>query len=444
MTKKYNLVFILLAFIIGIFQFVLIKDTRIDGDAMNLMVNEYQQEILNHKFGLQNIGTEIKYSNSNRYIGFISERFFFYSFDHIYQYFKNNISRHEFIYYYITFAKLFIQFILALLLSILMSKSYKILPLNILIATLLMQHFAFYDQIGIIDHAITYVFFYAFTMIGHLLLLLLLKYRSHKFKITDTVLFLVLSWLTVFSGSINYAIHIILIPLLFLYISKNSDSKLLRITLVISWIFGFISLLVGFQNNETVEQIGILSRYLLSIKGYIRILTINLGWFCLILFLLFQFYFWRKLGLHIFNNRVLLLIFIFMILYGLLIPFGGYRPYRPFIIRYDVMIPISLASFGLILYLNQILLDIQLYRKGLFVFCVLLLVFQFIKPYTPNNFEEKSLLKKIEISMTRTILIKEGSQLLVWDKLEKRQEKDLNNFLKVLGFINQNQEVKIN
>lgn len=87
-NKKYNLVFILLAFIIGVFQFVLIKDTRIDGDAMNLMVNEHQQEILTHKFGIQNIGTDIKYSNSNRYIGFISERAFFYSFDHIFKYFK--------------------------------------------------------------------------------------------------------------------------------------------------------------------------------------------------------------------------------------------------------------------------------------------------------------------------------------------------------------------
>lgn len=325
-----------------------------------------------------------------------------------------------------------------------MANSSKLIPLNILIGTLLMQHFALYEQIGIIDHAITYVFFYAFTMIGHLLLLLMLKYCAENFKLTHSIFFLTISWLTVFSGSINYAINIILIPLLFLFYTNKSNSKLLKITLVISWLFGFVSLLVSFQNNENMEQIGILSRYVLSIKGYIKILFLNIGWLLLLFFLSFQFYLFHKLKTNVFNNRLIQFVVISIFLYGLFIPFGGYRPYRPFIIRYDVIIPISLTIFGLIIYLNQNLLDFQLYRKGLFTFCLLLFIFQFIKPYTPNNIEEKVLLKEIETSKSSIINIREGSQLLVWDKLEKWQEKDLNSFLKLLGFIKQNQEVKIN
>jgi hypothetical protein len=41
--------------------------------------------------------------------------------------------------------------------------------------------------------------------------------------------------------------------------------------------------------------------------------------------------------------RILMWIGIFTFMYIMLLPFGGYRPYRPRIIRYDTFMPVTIA-----------------------------------------------------------------------------------------------------
>jgi len=442
-NNKKRVILVLLILLVYLVQFILIKDTRIDGDVMNLMVNNYQQDILLHKFGIQNIFSDIKYANSNRYISFLCQHIFFVSFDSVYSIFKSFFPKHEFIYIYIAFAKLLVQFFISILLCQLISIDKSKICLNFLIITLLVQHFGFYGQFGIIDHSITYLFFYGITMIGHLSQFIILKKYYKNFNLINATVFLGISWLTVFSGSINYAIQLVTIPFLLYYFRKEKNI-LLKTTLILSWFFGILSYLVNLQNIEGQDSsVTIIMRYGLALKGLFILIFHHIGWAILLLFLYYQFKIYSKNNTLKIDKGIIRSVIGFILLYLILIPMGGYRPYRPYIIRYDVIIPISLCVFGMIIYLNQFLVSIKNYSKILLLFCLILFGFQFYKIDRNANQEEKKILAEIENSKNLKIKVSKGSKFLAWDKIEPWQKDDLNKFLDLLGFIQGNQLVEI-
>jgi hypothetical protein len=280
-------------------------------------------------------------------------------------------------------------------------------------------------------------------MIGHLSQFIILKKYYKNFNLINATVFLGISWLTVFSGSINYAIQLVTIPFLLYYFRKEKNI-LLKTTLILSWFFGILSYLVNLQNIEGQDSsVTIIMRYGLALKGLFILIFHHIGWAILLLFLYYQFKIYSKNNTLKIDKGIIRSVIGFILLYLILIPMGGYRPYRPYIIRYDVIIPISLCVFGMIIYLNQFLVSIKNYSKILLLFCLILFGFQFYKIDRNANQEEKKILAEIENSKNLKIKVSKGSKFLAWDKIEPWQKDDLNKFLDLLGFIQGNQLVEI-
>ena len=71
---------------------------------------------------------------------------------------------------------------------------------------------------------------------------------------------------------------------------------------------------------------------------------------------------------------------IFALVYILLLPFGGYRPYRPYIVRYDTFMPVNVSLiffFGITTFLLLKNLTGNLKKRYSFLIVVVILTFTF-------------------------------------------------------------------
>ncbi len=117
--------------------------------------------------------------------------------------------------------------------------------------------------------------------------------------------------------------------------------------------------------------------------------------------------------------KVLLLITVLCTVYILLLPFGGYRPYRPIIVRYDTFLPITIvlilligiSSFQLIMvYLNGRL------KVAYAVFLIGILAIFMISDFNelPNNECQKAALYEIKSSKKKIVKLQNNCTVLSW------------------------------
>jgi hypothetical protein len=120
--------------------------------------------------------------------------------------------------------------------------------------------------------------------------------------------------------------------------------------------------------------------------------------------------------------RITLLLFVFMIGYILLLPLGGYRAYRPFIIRHDTLSPVTTAlmfTYGL----TTIFVISFLKSTKLKIYSIVMVVMVFI--YTNadrykghQNECEKKLLYTVSNSSEDIVLIDDWCWVLAWNRTE--------------------------
>jgi hypothetical protein len=235
----------------------------------------------------------------------------------------------------------------------------------------LFQTTGFYEQMGITNWAITYTSFYAFPTI---LLLLLLwpfyKAASQQYPLSvqwwQACLLVLLMVLIAFNGPLPIAsVAVLLIGIggYWLWKQARSTSRWPSAgTLAIGWLSGqaigllFVlamlsaySLYIGRNNAENTHTHTLAELYQLLPTGFWQELTMQWGLPALILLVIVNAQLIRHAvptSLH--SQRVLVIlrwVSWFAVVFIMLLPFGGYRPYRPYLIRGDSIMPVLLGLF---------------------------------------------------------------------------------------------------
>lgn len=297
---------------------------------------------------------------------------------------------------------------------------------------------------GLIDPSLTYAFFYALPLIFLVCCLLPFIYEEffgRKFlsnSVLRTVFFLFFLMLTCFSGAINTAITLVLILTLSIrftvnYILDNTLEKksldsffkavpkhywlyLLPIGLLSLYSFwlGTFNTMWGSQHLPLADRYRMFSTGFLMMfqeKPFVIFFALSVLNFAIIRIFIPQ---KGKVPVQLF-----LWINVFALIYMALLPFGGYRPYRPFIIRYDVMIAVSFlyifylvhSTIFLIEHIPQNVVRIP-YLIGCLAFMIYFTVID--KPLLWDNYIEIAAIRKIQESTETPVVLTVPATVVSW------------------------------
>ncbi|NQU86486.1 MAG: hypothetical protein HQ541_12060 [Mariniphaga sp.] len=364
--KTIIILFILLLLCDLIFSFLQYYYSPLHGDIENgVLPNSEVQEIINDPFGINTIKTGNFHPNPNR---FFSHYAFMKYFQNVPIWLQELINPITSVYLSGAIAKIIIQILFICFLSIFISGGKKILKKDFLLAAILItplfQVYGYWSRMGIVDKSIAYTFFY-----GLPLTLLIIFYipifknllYGYRIKSIYYLLLIPLSIILPFSGPLIPGVILIICLLvfggrIFYYNPKISFNiknifKTVPIPIILLLIFVSVlsaySLYLGkFDSNYLSDSIPLLERYSKLPSGIYSQVFHSLG-FPLVLIIIGLNVYIIKTRIHISESAKILTVLkwigIFILIYILLLPLGGYRPYRPEIIRYDTFMPITAA-----------------------------------------------------------------------------------------------------
>lgn len=302
-------------------------------------------------------------------------------------------------------------------------------------------------NIAIIDHAVTYTIFYAFPLSLLMLFLYpffrLIFYHEAKqhFSIFKILLIFLLGLTLVFSGPLipvlGFMFGSVILIILFLknylhnFSSQNIINTIEKINpvarlflplFIFLWLYDYY---VGTFNNENTTLTTLAERYQLlwhNIPSYL--FTGGLPY--LLGLVVFNYILLRRYA----NDKLrtkeyfyFLIIAIAVIAYLFLIPFGGYRSYRPYIWRYDVTMPFTIFLI-IVIIRSFYLLTSLLSRKPKFIFIGIVSVTLFI--YWIQNFpientrsEQQQMVEILQNNKSDTVIcLPYSSPFFDWNKIE--------------------------
>ncbi len=460
MFKKYLFIFIVL-FIISdlVFSFYQHLGINLDGDMSLIIIeSDYYTEVLKHPFGLNLLFKPEYYPGPNRYFTYLIMQKYFTFAPKFFQYFTDPIHS---VFISAAFAKIIIQAIILYLLSVMASGTFKFndkyLIITALLITPLFQTNGNNSHMGIILNSITYTFFYSLQILFILIFFLpfyLQFYFNKKIKFNNLLVFLYCCY-SVFlclNGPLNPGIFLIIITLIFanklyslfsifkenkfifnknIFENTNIDFRFIFI-LFILFILSVYSIFIGKFNSETVfsENIPILERYQKLFYGLYLQFTQKSGLFVLSVMLAINF-------IIIFKNKknenfkkilnISFWIFAFTVLYLLLLPLGGYRSYRPFIVRGDTFLPILILMFYYFGISTLYILKNNYNQKYLLLIVFGLLFFM----WKDRSFEQKNeceiaSLKLISNSKSKIVKINNNCRIVSWANIIDYKKSFLN------------------
>jgi hypothetical protein len=419
MTKNRLLLILAGIFLIGDFTFSFIQyyNTPLFGDlAGAVLPDKIVQPVFDDPFGFQVIKTGETHPNPNRF-------FAHYAVTSYFQYFplwlQNVTNPIDSVYLASAAAKLIIQLMFIYILSFFISGSRNPAKRNFLIAAILIvplfQVYGFWSRMGIVDKSIVYTFFYALPLVMLMLFFLpVFNWLMHRRKINNIHYFYMAPLIVILplSGPLVPAVVLIVTFLIFLNLFIRSSNRnlmaflktipmALYILLIPINLWSMYSLFLGFYNpSYSDEMISLAERFSRLPEGIYSQLFHSLGFPLMLLFIGTNTWYIRKINNHDGKNltRVLTWIGIFTLMYILLLPFGGYRPYRPRIIRYDTFMPVTVA---LIYYFGASTYFLLHHFKGntkqkyvaAVLLCLLIFTFADMKGIGSNRCERQAFIK---------------------------------------------------
>lgn len=367
-------------------------------------------------------------------------------------------------------AKTAIQILIICLLSAYICASTNLFKQDYILAALLVtplfQASGFTRTLGVIDVASTYTFFYALPL-G---LLMCFFFPFYKAKIQETpvylnkyqrVLLLLLILYLPLHGPLISPLVLLICPVILLTIwyiqqviiaDKTLLGKYIRATVKIPGLYLFYfslftilclySWYIGRNDAENSAVIPLLERYKRLPTGLYHQLTNEFGYPLLLFVLIVN-------GIILFRTKqdknlrlmltVVKAIAMFSIVYILLLPLGGYRTYRPDIIRYDTFMPITLGLIFLYGFSTLYLLNLLKTRKAVYIGMILVVsLFYTIadKPVHDNECERKALME-ISNSKEKIIPLDCGCTIMSWGKITNYDDSKWNtSLLQHWGIIN--------
>ncbi len=428
-----SIVFVLFKSTLAFYQF---KSTPLDGDfAGGIFDDSLLKPFKEDPFCFDCLINNTTRTNPNKPIPHLVYASYFRNIPPL---ISNDFKALDSVYISVALSKLFIQlsilFLLAKIIQFLLRSKKKNIILIAALLSPLFQTEGFNRTMGIIDQSVAYSFFYAgglsLLLLNSLLIMSYIKEPSSILKLILFIFLVVLMGPIInFSGPISLAGSMSLITVYWAYyfIEKRKETSPTLITLnwisLYYFIIGMYSIYIGsFNTLDSNSTVSLLDRYLLLPKGLFKIITVKLGLPLLLVFCIFNYILLLKYELV--NNNTLKKIvqyfFLFTIIYLLSIPLGGYRDYRPYIIRYDTFLPITTLLIGFFGMTTMTILK-TLKRKNIYICLLSLFLAIFIysdRYYQNKNHCEIESIILISESQQDKIRLKTDCTVWTWNKIK--------------------------
>ena len=435
----------------------------LDGDLVPVIFPaEFYSKVLHDPFGWAVLTRNETYASTNRFFAHIATFLYWRQMPHLLQYFTTPIkSLYVASALFSTLCQLLILFALAAYARIGAGiRDHKTYWLAALVLMPLFQTNGFLEQMGITSWAITYTFAYAFPT-GLLLLLLWPFYAAacrqeplHLHPVR-AVLLVLLMVVIAFNGPIPIASVAVLLLCIGIYWAWQQWQRLRRdpaqvTTPARSWLSGqaigllgilavlcIYSLYIGRNNAESAQTHTLHDLYKLLLAGFKLELTMDWGLPLLILLIIINAQLTRFLVPYSTDRqRVLHLlrwVGVFALIFILLLPFGGYRPYRPYLIRTDSIQPVLiglLLAYGVST--TFVLHHLRGRIRGAYVSVLAVFLFVFIyadsgTKISTNNDCEQWTLEQIAQAKEPVVQVSPYCNVLAWGQITDAQYSKLNS-----------------
>ena len=467
-AKIINISLVLLILFKLVLSFIQQARISLDGDMASIIVpSKSYEKVMQDPFALSVLLKHESYAAPNRSFAHWMMAGYFRTVPFFMQNFTNKIDS---IYASVALAKVLMQAFLLYLLASLAGGTRKIRSREFLfpavLISFLFQTAEFNQYIGVIDRSITYAFFYALPMSFLVLFFQMLFFieKNGGWKnagIIRKITLIALPVLISLSGPLNPGVALIVCVLIFcneFWKTKNSNENVIsnvfgrlkqipqsiRITFPILILLSMYSWYIGQFNSENFNfSLPIKERYLRMFDVMPDFFFGNSALPVLILFILLNYIFLRftpntKERSDVFQSGKLILIF--SLVYLLLLPLGGYRGYRPTILRWDTFVPVYICLYFLAGYTSVVLFKqiLPQTRKIQFVWLFSFCVYFFIPDaslYKDNKYERLRL-KDLANSQEEMVELKNDCTVMAWVLLRDYRESELNcKLLKYWGVI---------
>ena len=438
-----------------IYSYVQHYNEPLDGDmGESVLPLDYIQPLYHDPFGVKMLIGNEPHAAPNRYFSHRLMYDIYRTMPFALQKITDPISS---LYHTNAICKTLMQLLLVLLLSGIACGGFRFRKLRFAITCLffcaMMQTHGFSNSIGLIFPSITYSFFYALPLI--FLVLYLIPFIFNEFYKSDFIrnrcmlilysaLFLVLSC---FSGAINPAVSLVVtVTLLMRYFynfHRQNGSLRKSLARMPGHYYGFLlplgilsiySLFLGSFNTMWSDGITLGERYALLPKGFTNMFVSGNGGFGLLFVLTTA----NCLIIRHISDRkgktMLSLyhwILLFSAIYIILLPFGGYRPYRPLIIRYDSALPVSCLFIFYYVHSSVFLLEKTFKRAEIglpyhiWTFSVIIFFFLYDTPRSYRNDMEIAAMREIAMSEKDTVpLTCERTRIVSWEAPSTPEESE--------------------
>lgn len=442
--KKTVLKYLLLLFVLTdlAYSFLQHYNKPLDGDmAGGIVPAQDVEQVLHDPFGISVIREDAHYPNPNR---FFSHWMFKNYFNQAPPAFQLAFSPVNSIYFSTAFIKTLVQLFLLLLMAYFITGRWSFRRMEFFLAlffiTPLFQTNGWQSEMGIIDSSITYTFFYALPLIFVLLYFIPFYgvfYLGNpiRFPRLNFIFSLLLIPLISFSGPLNPGIVLVISFLFLVYLFYHrekivwKENRWLFISVFLLSIVSIYSLYIG--RNNTIfynNYIPLAERYARLPDGLYEILTNEWGWtilFSITAFNILQMKFFIKEEVSRKLLRFYFWIFLFSVCYLLLLPLGGYKVYRPLIIRYDTFIPVTIGITYV--FVTSSIIILKKSKSWIFRMEMLILfLYQFIfsihdKPEFDKNDCERGSLQAIVESEDSNVVLPCSCTVISWNIIDQEE-----------------------
>ena len=419
----------------------------LDGDlALIVVPTEVFKAAMKDPFGINASVYGKRYHATNRAFAHWTMCLYFKTVPFVFQLFSSPL---ESVYLSAALAKIIFQILICYMLARYATPGsfrFSDLVFSMAILTPLFQTGGFNSYMGIIDQSITYSFFYALP-VGLLLVFFFPFYRYLmlgevlNFGIPKHLLWLLLMVFLSFNGPLTCATATVtfgyIACLLFFY--RISGTKTPRIDTVVRnyfILFGLLaaySLYVGTFNVENFSTpMPVNERYLNLLAGLKQIFLANVAVPLLLILISLNVIILKRQATKTDILQITIPIIIFCLIYILLLPLGGYRIYRPNILRNDTALPVIICCFFLFVLSTRHVLEGQFKLKKIYILFLssLLLFFHFSDSHiSANNKSEKKAIHEIVASEKNTVIIYDYCTIMSYKPTTDSLESSLNTQL---------------
>ncbi|MDX8338465.1 hypothetical protein SLH46_04685 [Draconibacterium sp. IB214405] len=445
MQKETILKTLLLFFILAdlTFSFLQYYNSPLYGDTdSHILPDKNIQKVIDDPFGFKVISSGEKHANPNRYFVHYSYMKYFQETPLLLQKLTNPISS---VYLSAALIKIIIQVLFIYLLASFISKQRSIFNLNFLIAAALtlplFQVYGYWSRLGINDQSIAYTFFYALPLILLMVFFKPIFDNLHIGKKVKTHTFILLAPLLIIlplSGPLIPAVSGIIILLITLRvlirlnttkipdirnILKNFPNWFYILLVPMALVCLYSIFLNSYNSQDQGEVVTLSERYMLLPMGIWKHVFHSLGLPLLLALISLNIFLIKKTNSEEGNKLISTLkwIGIFSLIYILLLPMGGYRTYRPLIVRYDTIMPVTVALiyfFGAsTFYLLETLTAKHKKRFGiLIVVCLSLFTIVDAEGLDKNDCEKKAF-QKMASSQEKIVRLPKDCYVMNWSNI---------------------------